>query len=54
MVCACIELFCEAGHFTERSGFLERKADDSGTEWLAATDIGERCNVPDEVNRPQY
>ena len=23
IVCACIELFGEVGHFTERSGFLE-------------------------------
>ena len=23
VICACIEFFGEAGHFTERSGFLE-------------------------------
>ena len=28
VVCACVEHFDDVGHFTERSGFLERKADD--------------------------
>ena len=36
VVCACIEFFGEAGHFTERSGFLELCVIcEKLTEWLA-------------------
>ena len=54
--CACIEFFGEAGHSTGRRGFLElciiRKK--HLIFRVVSYDIGERCNVQDEENGPQY
>ena len=56
VVCVCIELFGEVGHFTERRGFVElfvirEKLTIYG---VVSYDIGERCSVQDEENWPQY
>ena len=56
VVCACIEFFGEAGHFTERSGFLElcvicKKL---MVNRVVSYDIGQRCSVQDEENGLQY
>ena len=49
VVCACTEFFGEVGHFTERSGFLKLCV-----VCVVSYDIGERCSVQNEKNRPQF
>ena len=56
VVCACIEFFGEVGPFTERSGFLELCVicEKLMVYIVVSYDIGERRNVQDEENGPQY
>ena len=56
VVCACIEFFGEAGHFTERSGFLELCIirEKLMIYRVVNCNIGEICSVQDEDNGPQY
>ena len=56
VVCACIELFGEVGHFTERSGFLELCVISKKLMIYRVFryGIGERCSVQDEENGSQY
>ena len=55
VICASIEFFCEAGHFTKRSGFLELCIiHEKLMIYRVVSYIRERCSVQDEENRPQY
>ena len=56
VVCACIGLFGEVGHFTERSGFLELCVicENLMVYRVVSYDIAERRSVQDEENEPQY
>ena len=56
VVCACNEFFGEAGHFTERSRFLELCIirEKLMIYRVVSYDIGERCSVQDKENGPQY
>ena len=56
VACACIEFFGEAGHFTERSRFLELCIirEKLMIYRVVSYDIGERCSVQDKENGPQY
>ena len=56
VVCACIEFFDEAGHFTERSGYLELCVicEKLMVYRVVSCDIGERRSVQDAENGPQY
>ena len=56
VVCACIELFGEVGHFTERSGFTElcTVREKLTIYRVVSYDIGERCSVHDEKNGTPY
>ena len=56
VVCAWIEFFGEAGHFTERSGFLELcvVCKKLMVYRMVSYDIGESRSVQDEENGPQY
>ena len=56
VVCACIGLFGEVDHFTERSVFLELCVicEKLVVYRVASYDIGERCSVQDEETGPQY
>jgi len=56
VICACIEFFGAAGHFTERGRYLELCiiCEKLMIYRVVIYDIGEKCSVQDKENRPKY